>query len=334
LGKRSFHKAIEEGSARGLSSATIAPMSKIFDKIAMMNLLAVIRDDHPLFEIRSVKRMTDGLDNIVMEINDEYIFRFPRLGWISRVDERAVLEMFRGKTHAEVPNVLFFGRRLKYIGYPKIQGVTLSEEESTRIPPAERKTLSTQLGRFLLELHGATEIEMARSAGVAEYDTSSFLRIHPVIAAAFPDDKPLLDFAEKAAQEFEQMPADPALRRVLHWDLHNGNIILAPTNYSLNGVVDFDTVTICDLHAEFRSLYRFSPLLAKETMEIYSELIGVPLSFQRVKLYAWLVKLVDLADSADRPWSGTHINAKRRLQKWMRDELVQTQQSELVSRTT
>jgi aminoglycoside phosphotransferase (APT) family kinase protein len=288
--------------------------------LSMADLLAIIRAEIPELEIRSSTRIAEGLDHVVIDVNGAYIFRFSKPGWTPPVDELGALAMFRGKTSAEIPEVLFRGRSLDYMGYRKIPGVSLSDDAGARIPAFERKRLSQQIASFLFELHAAVDAGTAKCAGLEEYDESSFGEIYPVIEAKFPDDKRLIEFTRNVSVEFSQMTVGRAPKRVLHWDLHNGNMILNPVDYSLRGVVDFDTVRIADVHAEFRSLYRFNPTLAAESMEAYEKLTGVKLSFRRVKLYAWLVKLSDLAQSADSPASGMHINAMRRVQNWIRDE--------------
>jgi aminoglycoside phosphotransferase len=294
-------------------------MSEMNHSPSLAELLAIIRGEIPELQIRSFRRVAEGLDHIVIDVNGTYIFRVSRPEWTPPVDESRALAMFRGKTSVKIPEVLFRGRSLDYIGYRKIPGVTLSEEAGASIPAFERKRLSQQIASFLAELHAAVDVETAKRAGLEEHDVSSFDKIYPVIAARFPDDQRLVEFTRHASLEFSEMTSH-APNRVLHWDLHNGNMILDPADHSLRGVVDFDTVRIADVHAEFRSLYRFNPALAAESMEAYEKLAGVNLSFRRVMLYAWLVKLSDLAQSADSPGSGMHINAMRRVQNWIRDE--------------
>jgi aminoglycoside phosphotransferase (APT) family kinase protein len=296
-------------------------MHKTVEDRSEKALLAIIANEFPDMIINSARVIPHGLDHVILEINGEYIFRFPIDAGDHLPRELAVLGLLDGRIAVPIPHVIFVGKQFRYIGYRRIAGTTLSEEEGALIPPRERKRLARQTALFLFELHNALSIDNAREIGIREYDISRFDKICSVVSAKFRNDRRLVSFAERAVLEFSGLANDPGLKRVLHWDLHNGNMILEAGTYSLNGVIDFGRMFICDVHAEFRSIFRFNPDLARETMDEYNSMSGLKLCFRRVMLYAWLVRLSDLAETAQGPSGRTHQMAMQRLQRWAREEI-------------
>jgi aminoglycoside phosphotransferase (APT) family kinase protein len=219
-----------------------------------------------------------------------------------------------------VPRVTFVGRSLEYFGYQKIPGTTLSEHEARHIPARQRSRLADQIACFLVTLHDRFSIGEARRLGLVEYDCGRFDQILPVVRDKFSDDTALVEFAERAVLAFSRLNGDAVAKRVLHWDLHNGNLVLDPADCSLRGVIDFDTAAIGDVHAEFRSIYRFNPGLAREVMAIYGKLTGQTLCYEKAVLYAWLVRLSDLAERAQGPNGLTHVTAMQRIKTWIADK--------------
>lgn len=281
----------------------------------------MIRRDFPKVLIRSARRIPLGLDHLVVEINGRYIFRMSTDETRRQDHEIAVIRLLRLKGVRMIPAVSFIGKSAKYFGYEKIEGVTLSEDEAGRIPPADRRRLAAQIARFLVQLHQHVSLAQAYEWGVPEYDLKRFDRILPVITEKFSGDRDLISFARRAVLDSGIIGGDPALRRVLHWDLHNGNLILDLTDRSLRGVIDFDEVIVCDVHAEFRSLYRFNPALAKETIGIYNDLTGLKLSYETARQYAWLVRFSDLAEAARGENGRIHSMALQQLRTWARREM-------------
>lgn len=282
--------------------------------------VATIRKDFPDLAISSMRQIPIGLDHLVVEINGRYIFRMPAKNPERQEREIAVIAMLRRKGISIVPSISFVGRRARYFGYERIDGVTLSEHEAGLIPPANRRRLAAQIAGFLVQLHSEITLAQGHEWGIPEYDLKRFDQIMPTIAEKFSEDQTLVSFARRAVLNCSAIGKDISLRRVLHWDLHNGNLILDPVDYSLRGVIDFDEVIICDAHAEFRSLYRFNPALAHETINVYNELTGLQLSFETARQYAWLVRFADLAEAA-RENGRVHRAALRRLRGWVEREM-------------
>jgi aminoglycoside phosphotransferase (APT) family kinase protein len=288
--------------------------------LSVESCLEAVRADFPDLKICSADRIAIGLDHVVLDINGQLIFRFRNEPPRTKHREIAVLAKLNELGVTTVPLVTFVGRSREYFGYQKIQGTTLSEHDARHIPAKQRIRLANQIACFLAELHDRFSIDEARRLGLVEYDCGRFDMILPVVRDKFGYDAALVQFAERAVLAFSRLNGDTVAKRVLHWDLHNGNLVLDPDDHSLRGVIDFDTAAIGDVHAEFRSIYRFNPALAKEVMTIYSKLTGQTLCFEKAVLYAWLVRLSDLAERAQGPNGRTHVLAMQRIKGWIADE--------------
>ncbi|MCI0437912.1 MAG: phosphotransferase, partial [Chloroflexi bacterium] len=118
-------------------------------------LKGAIQDGFPEIEIRAATPMLDGWDSVVLDINGEYIFRFPRRPDVEAQLEKeiALLPELAKTLPLAVPRFEFFGRGgpegLRFVGYRKIKGVPLEAEvaQSHRRPQLVR-----QLARFLTAL--------------------------------------------------------------------------------------------------------------------------------------------------------------------------------------
>jgi len=290
--------------------------------LSVASCLEAIRADFPELRIYSAERIAIGLDHLVVDINGQIIFRFCKEPHGSKHREIAILAKLDELGVTAVPCVTFIGRSLAYFGYQKIPGTMLSEHEARHITAKQRTRLADQIARFLAEFHHSFSIDEARRLGLVEYDCGIFDRILPVVRDKFRDDTALVEFAERAVLAFSRLNEDAVATRVLHWDLHNGNLVLDPEDRSLRGVIDFDTAAIGDVHAEFRSIYRFNPALAREAIAIYGKLTGQTLCYEKAVLYAWLVRLSDLAERAQGPNGSTHLMAMQRIKAWIADEAI------------
>lgn len=282
----------------------------------------IITSEYPQVEIHSAKLIPQGLDNVTIDVDDTYIFRFPTVEYQgeSFFTEVRALRLLETHDMASVPRILFIGKNHQYIGYKKLAGVTLSDETAAALSQPQRQQLATQLAVFMKNLHASVSITEAQEAKIKEYAFLPFTKIYDALEQTFGTEHLVVRLASRSLREFEQQSVSLNIPRVLHWDLHNGNILVDPKTYDLTGVIDFGSMKIADVHAEFRSIYRFNQELAKETLVIYESLTGLTLNYRRVQLYAWLVRLSDLAQVVRQPSSDTYVRALARLQDWATEE--------------
>jgi aminoglycoside phosphotransferase (APT) family kinase protein len=267
--------------------------------------------------ITSSKVLIGGVDNTTIEVNNTYIFRFPNQTDHLLDKELTVLQYLKGTLSCEIPDVLFIGRKQKYIGYRKIQGSTFSAKDAANIPYNCRASLAKQIAAFLVQLHDAFHPDAAKALGIPEYSFPSCAeKTLAIISSAFSQDRKLVTLAERTVAQLNESKSQPIYRRFVHSDLHEGNLILDPNNCSLKGVVDFGGSMIADVHEEFRCLYRFNQTLAREAIDAYQEQSGIILHFQKVVISAQLYHLSKLAQVAYMPQSAQYGRHMRYLQAW------------------
>jgi aminoglycoside 2''-phosphotransferase len=127
--------------------------------------LDAIRACQPGFAIQSVYPIQDGWDFFVLEVNGEWIFRFPRRPEVtpSLEKEIALLPHLRRRLPVSVPcfeivapgagGAPSAGGAIAWVGYPKIPGVSL--ESALQANPAAGPRLAQHIGEILTTLHTA-----------------------------------------------------------------------------------------------------------------------------------------------------------------------------------
>src|ERR1700722_20116362 len=121
-------------------------------------LVSELEASIPAMRVKRYRRIRKGWEHIVLEVNGEYIVRFPTLrgGWARLQREMALLPWLSPRLSVTVPRYELVwpgsrGHPQRFAGYRKIAGTSLAKDVF-RARWADR--LGEDLGRFLTELHG------------------------------------------------------------------------------------------------------------------------------------------------------------------------------------
>ena len=114
-----------------------------------------IRQDFPCLTIARILPLGEGLGNIAFEVNDTYVFRFPKthVNIIDLRRELLILPVVGIHSTLPVPQPEFLPPDHSYVGYRKLPGRILmhaAEEFSVSACAA----VGTRLGTFLSSIHG------------------------------------------------------------------------------------------------------------------------------------------------------------------------------------
>ena len=103
--------------------------------------------------IHRLRVLQHGAYNVVVEVNDEWIFRFPRPGSPrDNVQERLqFLESFAKVSPLPVPDPVYVTD--DFVAYRKISGSHLYPTQVARLPNAAKQRVAEQLAEFLSALH-------------------------------------------------------------------------------------------------------------------------------------------------------------------------------------
>lgn len=104
-------------------------------------------------KVNSYNIINSGADSQVIEINDEWIFRFPReADSIQKMEDRLnFLVDFVPPSTLQLPAPEYIGD--DYIGYKKIPGTLLGPENIETLKNKDKQHIAEQLGIFLKKLH-------------------------------------------------------------------------------------------------------------------------------------------------------------------------------------
>jgi aminoglycoside 2''-phosphotransferase len=233
----------------------------------------------PDIRVANCRRITTGWENSVVEINGDYIFRFPRLKgrWTRMQEEIALLRWLSRVLTVSVPKYEFVwqGNRKhprRLAGYRKIAGVPISRQ-ALRHGWADR--LGRDLGGFLSELHGLrlpgeilemipTYDQKSWAEGQTRFHRRARRYVYPLLDAETRSRAEAFwtDFLERSSKvEFAPV--------LIHSDLTSGNIIVDPSTGRLNGVIDWGDAKVGDPAVDFVGLFELSRLLGEITLTNY-----------------------------------------------------------------
>lgn len=270
-----------------------------FDQKRYVNL---IRIAVPELRVRSVTPMLDGWDYIVLDVNDEFIFRFPRradvLDQLER--EKQLLPQLAPHLSVKIPQFEFIseGGDLPFVGYRKIQGVPMDRSSLGDSP--EISSLITQMAQFISELHNATSSILVPT-GTPTYSAEGwrsmyfdlFQKSNALVAPLLPPsvNTRLFEFWESYLIDENNFIFEPAL---MHHDLSVNHILVDGNNMTLEGVIDWGDVAVGDPAIDFVGfVWEHGRDLTEAVLAKYRREIG-PNFWYRVDFYAKIAPVWDI----------------------------------------
>lgn len=292
---------------------------KIIHKFDLETIKDAIVNDFPDLEIKNMKLIDNGWDNVVIEINDELIFRFPKDEEVNFETEIKVLEILKEKISLQIPKIEFLGKSFTYMGYQKIQGGSLTPEIFASLNSEQKEKLTLDLANFLREIHSAISVDEAKKIGVEDENLPSYSHSIKSVLPNKIQNKSVLDFMETTLKEYGGMIEEKVELVFLYDDLHTENMAFDATAKKLNGVFDFGDIMIGDVNMDFYPLYKFDPYFMKSVAEKYQELTKHKLNLRRMVIYGRINELSDLAELIEQPESTVYKNAIMRIEKWNKE---------------
>ena len=251
-------------------------------EIKIQDYLETIKSVFP-FDISSVQIHEGGDDFVVLEINQEWMFRFPR----NEISEKALqvekgfLARFKTISPLPVPDHKYSGDN--FVGYPKINGTSLNLDVFQTLSKESLARIAQQMGQFLSAVHNFPVGE-AKRMGVTEgwsgYHQQAINRFREEIA-------PLLSASacQKTLICMEQMMSEKFEPRVIHGDFaFEDHVFFDRDKKQLSGVIDFADVTINDPAHDFQNIVEYGgEVFFNDVMEHY-RLKDDPTLLKRTKL--------------------------------------------------
>ena len=211
-------------------------------------------------EIHSLTPNDEGWSSFVVDINGEYIFRFPRREEIRQAQAKEIrLLPELGKVLSfpiPVFDYIFNLENLPecVVGYRKIMGVPLSKNI------AGMPEIPRQLGKFLTDLH-LFPIEYARQLGVPGATCGDWVEKYTILYTWLKENVfPLLGdpARNRWAQVWENFLVDQATTQfqpiLIHGDLAGEHILCDPDLKIICGIIDWEDSCIGDPALDFVGL--------------------------------------------------------------------------------
>jgi aminoglycoside phosphotransferase (APT) family kinase protein len=234
----------------------------------------VLNREIPDLEINSITIIERGWDHLVAEVNNDWIFRFPRkersIDNLER--EKKLLDYLKNYITLAIPDYHYFGTDTAFVGYRKIQGIHLKQKFYTALDYDVRYNVAQTLASFFIQLHHAVTKEQAVQWGYANIIRPLDEIESDVLNTLSPDIKIMVQQAIAYARE------DLAKEQNLvfiHQDVNGDNSAFNPITGKIVGVFDFSDAGIGPYSWEFAELFLVDAELAKLTAEIYAKMNNV-----------------------------------------------------------
>lgn len=250
----------------------VASAPALLDPLDEETVYAVLANEIPDLTIRSLILISSGETNLVADVNDEWIFRFPRAAKYSSIlqREKILLENLRNFITLEIPHYQYFGMETAFVGYPKIAGVKLNDEKYLKLSMGVRQQIAESLALFLTQLHNSVNVNEASQWGYEKYDLP-LKQIQRELLGTFSSPK-IEQMVKKALKHAKQLNSKKKNYVLLHGDLHAGNLVFDVNSQKIVGVIDFSSVSVGECSVDFGKLFTIHPDLALRTAEVYTRL--------------------------------------------------------------
>jgi aminoglycoside phosphotransferase (APT) family kinase protein len=214
----------------------------------------VLRTRFPELEFSDVRIIEDGRDSLVLDLDGEWIIRFPRRREVERWMEREIvlLPELAPTLPAEIPRFDLVARNgVVCVGYRKLRG------SPARSNLVERT--GEDLGRFLSALH-SFPVEQARALGIPCFGPTSWRERFGSLCADFQRRVfPLLRSSEceRAETMFARVPELDFVPALLHADLGPEHVLCRDGR--VVGVIDWSNARVGDAALDLASCLNGTP---------------------------------------------------------------------------
>lgn len=215
------------------------------DASALDDLVARVVGSGAVSEVRRARLVTDGLQHIVVILDDDLVARFPRDDDAieSLRDEARLLTHLAGRVSAPLPVPVHVDE--SFTLHRMLHGVVTSRRALGLLPRRVRERLLDDVGQFLAELGTSAVPAFATSAATTSLDRMRVLRQRAdrlVVPLLWNHQRQWFDelFTAIEAVSFAHTPS------LIHGDLAPYHLLHDPESGQLTGVLDFGVAGLGD----------------------------------------------------------------------------------------
>lgn len=243
----------------------------------MKKILTIVKKRFPNIHNNEIQVFDDGWDYVVIVVNNETAFRFPRREDYSKTlpIEVNFLEVFADKSPVRVPKLTYQkdeATGISYVSYRFIPGVQFTKKISGTFSKDELFAVAKQLGIFLTVIHSFS-VEEAKELGIQQIDSfdSWQKRLTKIKKEVFQhidenEQRWIITLFENSLETISMTPIKLSLT---HSDMMPEHIIVDPKTHTLSGIIDFGDTLIADPAYDFTFLARYGEDFLNECYKNY-----------------------------------------------------------------
>jgi aminoglycoside 2''-phosphotransferase len=189
--------------------------------------------------IHTYEVVDTGAENLILEVNDEWIFRLPRARSLGAKDRKQLnfLASFSRLSPVAVPNPIYVTD--DFVGYKKIVGSPLYPTYIELLPWEAKEQIAKQFGLFLATLHHYQDASIDFHTGYLGAG------VDPSCSQVFAKDLGA-SATRKLDARLQAIADNPANfvepTTIIHGDLYFNNLLWDKTNWVVTGVVDWSNM--------------------------------------------------------------------------------------------
>lgn len=249
-------------------------IKKILSVFDVATISQVLNSEIPELTIDSITIIETGWDHLVAEVNEEWIFRFPRAeSSIANLErEKNLLNYLKNHITLPIPHHQYFGKNVAFVGYRKLLGIHLNQQIYAGLDLKVCYRIAKTVASFFTELHHAVSKDQAVKWGYAPV-------IRPLVeidslCSALPRD---IGIMVKSAVDYARFDLSEEKNLVfIHQDINGDNLAFDLSSGKITGAFDFSDTGIGPYSWEFAELFVVDVELARLTAEIYAVMNNVP----------------------------------------------------------
>lgn len=259
--------------------AAVSAKSYFRARTTLPGFLDQIRDEFPEFHLQEARLVDSGLENIVVILDDAWVFRFPRSQErrLAFAHELQLLMMLRQRTDIALPDYRYIASGARFGGYPMLRGSPLSPERFRALDPTAQRLVLDQFVDFLSALHDLSFAEVLdgarprRTGAKNEFAHAYFERQRGPLAHKLG--RNLVRRIDRFYAAYAQ--PEPHPERMIHGDIDDHHVLLDGRTGKL-GIIDFGDAALGDPAADFAFLFSLPHWATQHALARYAFLAEDP----------------------------------------------------------
>jgi aminoglycoside 2''-phosphotransferase len=231
-----------------------------------------ITREFPEIIINSSIMNDEGWDHVVLFINDEIVFRFPRNREYESLLKKEIelLQILKPNLPLKIPEYHYFAKKDSFAGYRMLEGEQLNTQLFSDISPKKSQTIAQQLADFLTAIHKTSQKSLQGCAPDTEAETPhwEYLEIlHQKLSSHLNHEEVSLveQFLERYANILEKSNHTHVL---IHNDFGPDHLLWNQVDSSI-AVIDFSDRKIGDPACDFALLWHYGEAFVKQVYQNY-----------------------------------------------------------------